>query len=257
MRVLSETQSRELEFYEQFSELNAPLEISFDSVCGTEARSENSYWHLADVVKRNFRSEDRKLLDFGCGRGESSLIFSKIGYEVFGFDLSPNNIAIAKRLACKYELTERKHFSVSVAEKLAYPSDYFDAIVGTDILHHVEINQALSECSRVLKKGGVAIFHEPVRVPVFDALRETRFGKWLVPKEVSFERHCTADERKLTVDDLKTIRRLGSNSSTEYFLLFSRLDRFIKKSNRKGASLLEIVDFYLFKLLLFSSALQG
>ena len=110
-------------------------------------------------MRQHFRSADQKLLDFGCGKGEYSVLLSKSGYEVFGFDISPNNIAIARRLAGKYEASERTHFQVGVAERLDYPADYFDVIIGTDILHHVEISQALSECSRVLKKGGIAIFH--------------------------------------------------------------------------------------------------
>ena len=255
--TLSERQKRELEFYEEFSKLNAPSEVCFDSISGRETRPWNSYWHLIEIVKQNFRSEDQKLLDFGCGKGELSLIFSKIGYEVFGFDLSPNNIEIAKQLARKYEMTERIHFSVMTAEKLDYPTDYFDVVVGTDILHHVDISQALSECSRVLKKGGLAMFHEPVRVPVFDTLRETKFGKWLVPSEASLECHITQDERKLTADDLEIIRSFGPDSSAQRFLLFSRLDRFIRNPNNKGPSFLEKVDFRLFKSLPFLRKFGG
>jgi SAM-dependent methyltransferase len=257
MTVLSERQTRELEFYEEFSELNTPLEVCFDPILGEETRPWNSYWHLIEIVKQNFRSEDQKLLDFGCGKGDLSLIFSKIGYDVFGFDLCPKNIAIAKRLAQQYEMTGRTHFDVSVAEKLDYPADYFDVIVGTDILHHVEISQALSECSRVLKDGGLAIFHEPVRVPAFDVLRETRLGKWLVPKEVSLERHLTEDERKLTADDLDAVRSFGVNSSIQRFLLFSRLAGFIRNPNDTRPSFLEKVDFYLFKPLPFLRRFGG
>jgi 2-polyprenyl-3-methyl-5-hydroxy-6-metoxy-1,4-benzoquinol methylase len=257
MAVLSERQTRELEFYEEFSTINAPVEVRFDCISGKETRPWNSYWHLIELVKQNFRSEDQKLLDFGCGKGELSLIFSKIGYEVFGFDLSPNNIVIANRLAHQYQLTERTHFHVSVAEKLDYPTDYFDVVVGTDILHHVEISQALSECSRVLKKGGLAIFHEPVRVPAFDILRETRFGKWLVPKEVSLDRHLTEDERKLTADDLEIVRSFGVNSSTQRFLLLSRLAGLIRDPNDTRPSFLEKVDFYLFKPLPFLRRFGG
>jgi hypothetical protein len=43
-------------------------------------------------------------------------------------------------------------------------------------------------------------------------LRETRFGRWLVPKEVSLENQVTEDERKLTADDLKLIKSIGVNS---------------------------------------------
>ena len=223
-----------------------PQEVFFASIAGEETRPWNSYWRVVEIARQNFTSEDQKLLDFGCGKGELSLVLSKVGYEVFGFDLSPNNIEIAKRLAGEYKMTERTHFQVCVAEKLDYPTDYFDVLVGAEILHHVEINQALSECSRVLKKGGVAIFHEPVRVPILDVIRESRFGRWLVPKEASLERQVTVDERKLTSNDLEVIKRIGVNSSTQHFLLFSRFDRFITIS--KGSSLLEKVDFYLFKV---------
>jgi ubiquinone/menaquinone biosynthesis C-methylase UbiE len=246
VRALSERQTRELEFYEEFSKRNEPPGISFDSISGQDAKPWNSYRRLIDIVRQHFSSEHQRLLDFGCGKGEFSLLLSKIGYEVFGFDISPNNIAIAKRLAGKYEMSERTHFQVGVAEKLDYPADYFDVVIGTDILHHVEISQALAECSRVLKKGGIAIFHEPVRVPVFDTLRETRFGKWLVPKEVSLEHHVTQDERKLSADDLELIRSFGVNASIQQFLFLSRLERFFRSS--KVSSFFEKVDFYLFRV---------
>src|SRR6185503_11137050 len=118
-----------------------------------------------------------------------------------------------------------------------------------------EISEALSECVRVLKEGGMAIFHEPVRVPMFDVLRESRFGRWLVPKEVSLENQVTEDERKLTADDLKLVKSIGVNSSTERFLLFSRLERFINIS--EASSFLEKVDFYLFKLFPFLKPFGG
>lgn len=245
MKDLSERQRRELEFYEEFSKRNPRSGVSFASISGKTRKSWNSYWHVMEIAKQNFTSEDQKLLDFGCGCGESSIIFTRIGYEVFGFDISPNNIETARRLAVKYEMTERAHFQVGVAEELDYPDEFFDAIIGTDILHHVDIPRALSECSRVLKPGGVAIFHEPVRVALFDDLRESRFGRWLVPKEVSIERHVTEDERKLTAQDLEFIKSFGSDSSIQHFLLFSRLDRFIRFS--KTSSFLEKIDFHLLK----------
>ena len=255
MKALSERQRRELEFYEQFSQRNESPVVSFAPIKGKRARPGNSYWHVISLVKANFRSPDQKLLDFGCGKGDSAPIFSRIGYEVFGFDVSPNNIRIAEHLARKYGMEERTHFQVGVAEKLDYPDDFFDVVVGTDILHHVEISQAVSECSRVLKKGGLAIFHEPIRVPVFDALRESRFGNWLVPKEVSLERHVTQDERKLTLEDVEIVRRIGANSSTERFLLFSRLERFFK--SHADPPFLEQVDFHLLKRSAFLRSFAG
>jgi ubiquinone/menaquinone biosynthesis C-methylase UbiE len=256
-KQLTERQQRELEFYEAFSKLNEPSEVSFDPISGKEARPWNSYWRVIEIVKQNFSPECQRLLDFGCGPGENALVFSKIGYEVYGFDLSQSNISIANRLAQKYGLTERTHFSVSSAERLEYADEFFDIVVGFDILHHINLSQGLGECSRVLKRGGLAIFHEPMRAPIFDALRETRFGKWLIPKEASLERHITQDERKLTADDLKIIKEFDPHFSIERFLLFSRLDRFVRKPGSKEPSFLEKLDARLFRVLPFLKSYGG
>ena len=254
---LTERQRRELEFYEEYSELTGQIEVCFDPIAGTETRPWNSYWRVIEIVRENFISESQRLLDFGCGKGGSSVTFAKIGYEVFGFDLAPNNISIAERLAQKYGVSDRIHLSVGVAEKLNYPAEHFDMIVGTDILHHVDISQSLAECSRVLKKGGLAVFHEPVRVPLFDRLRETRMGRWLVPKEASLDRHLTHDERKLARADFDIIRKFDHHFSAEHFLLISRLDRFIRKPTNKKPSLLEKTDSHLFKVLPFLKKFGG
>lgn len=242
---LTDRQRRELEFYEEFSELNPISDVCFDPILGKETRPWNSYWHVIEVAKQYFRSKSQRLLDLGCGKGENSAIFAKLGYDVSAFDLSPNNITAAKRLAEKYGLTANTHFSEGVAEKLDYADDYFDIIVGQDILHHVDIKQALTECFRVLKKDGLAIFHEPIRAAVFDTLRESRLGKWMVPKEASLEQHRTQDERKLSAEDMELLRSFDPRCSAQRFLLFSRLDRFVRDPNAAHASFLERFDYRL------------
>ena len=254
--AMTDRQKREREFYEEYARRNTPTEVNFESIEGNERRPFNSYWRFVEIVQENFKSKEQRLLDFGCGTGFYSILFAKIGYQVFGFDIAPGNIAIANSLAEKYGLQDKTNFSVSIAETLDYADEYFDVVTGINILHHVDIKKSLPECLRVLKPGGIAMFHEPVRAPIFDIVRETKFGTWLVPKKASFERHITEDERKLNSNDLKLLKSFGSECSFERFLLFSRLDRFISGA-RKGASFLEQVDYRLFRWIPFTRSFGG
>lgn len=253
--VFTERQYREQQFYQEYSKRNSSLDVCFDPVTSKERRPWNSYWHVIGLAQQHFTTPGQRLLDFGCGSGEYSVLYAKIGYEVHGFDISPNNVALARARAEKYGLTEQTHFAVSAAETLDFPADYFDVIVGVDILHHVDINRAMSECFRVLKKGGIAIFHEPVRAPIFDYLRETRVGLGLVPKTVSVDNHLTEDERKLDRNDLKILKQTDPNMSAQRFLLTSRWRRFMKSAN--GQHRLEKLDQRLFQMLPFMKRFGG
>src|SRR4029079_9116394 len=103
---LTERQRRERDYYEQYSKLTEPTEVSFAPVLGQERRPWNPYWFLCESVAAQFRSPDQKLLAFGCGPGIYSVVFGKVGYEVCGFDISPTNVAIARDLAARYEMAQ-------------------------------------------------------------------------------------------------------------------------------------------------------
>jgi 2-polyprenyl-3-methyl-5-hydroxy-6-metoxy-1,4-benzoquinol methylase len=244
---LTDRQLREREYYEEYSRRNIVADVNFDPVAGKEKRPWNSYWFVYQLAVEEYARGKRTLLDYGCGSGASSVRFAKIGYDVKGFDISPNNISIARTLAAKYEVYEKIELSVQSAEHLDYAAGSFDIIIGTDILHHVEIQPAIKECYRLLKRDGVAIFREHVEVPIFDYLRETRIVTAFVPKEKSFEHHITEDERKLNTDDLKIISDVFPGMSIHRFLLLSRVDRFIRKPYSSTPSLLEKVDDFIFK----------
>jgi SAM-dependent methyltransferase len=245
--ALTERQIRERQYYDEFVRRTPPAVASLESIRGTQRRPWNPYWYVADLIRAEFRSPSQQLLDFGCGPGSYSVQCALFGYEVSGFDISPGNIDAANRLADKHDVGDRTHFSVGAAERLDYPAAFFDVIVGIDILHHVDIPRAIQECVRVLKPGGIAIFKEPIEVPVFDWLRNTKLGLAIRPKDVSFERHVTEDEKKLTNADLQVIKK-AFRVDERRFRVLSRLDGFADARGghlfltKAGASRLEMID---------------
>jgi 2-polyprenyl-3-methyl-5-hydroxy-6-metoxy-1,4-benzoquinol methylase len=241
---LTDRQRRERTFYDEYEGYHKVTEVSFDPVDGLDRRPWNSYWFIYESIRLHFSSREQRLLDFGCGSGLTSTRFARLGYEVFGFDISHRNIDNCEALARKYGLEDRTHYSLQVAEKLDYPDAHFDVVVGLDILHHVEIGPAIEQCRRVLKPGGLAIFREHKEVPVLDRIRNTELVQRLVPKDRSFERHITDDEHKLSDSELQLIKRVFPEHQIWRFDLFSRADQFISRLYGDRASPLQLLDYF-------------
>ncbi len=256
--ALTARQLRERKYYDHFVARNVVDVGSLAAVRGEERRPWNPYWFVTEMVRERFTTSTQRLLDFGCGPGTYSVQFAHLGYRVTGFDVSPRNVETARVLAARYGMSERTRFDVGVAEALDYPSSHFDIVVGIDILHHVEVASAAAECLRVLKPDGIAIFKEPVTVPLFDRLRNSRLGCAIRPKDVSFDLHITEDERKLTPADLRLIGAMWSVEEHRFRLL-SRLDALIGERFQTvaGASRLEIVDGRLMRALPMLRVLGG
>ena len=99
------------------------------------------------------------VLDFGCLNGDAVPTYRSYGaHRIIGIDISEKGIARATE---KYgDIAE---FHVCDAHNLAFlENETVDCVVGTAILHHLAFEQAIREVIRVLKKGGKALFIEPL-----------------------------------------------------------------------------------------------
>lgn len=252
-------QQREKEYYDTYANIVDTDDVSFEPVEGNRRRPWNSYWYVYEMARKYYGLGKRRLLDFGCGPGVTSVRFAKIGYEVHGFDISTKNVEVGNNLARKYGLEGHIELTTQIAEKLDYPSGYFDMIVGFDILHHVNIPLAIAECKRVLTGDGVAIFREPVEAPFLNDLRNTKAVKYLVPNEKNFTPgiHITEDERILNQNDIEIIKKEFKGFHEERFTFTSRLDRFFRKYYGNKPSPLEMIDHAIFKIVPFARKLGG
>ncbi len=226
---LTERQQREREYYEEYCRTHDSVPVNFAAVKGDEHRPWNPYWYSFQVAQDHFNSPDQRLLDFGCGTGQTSICMAEVGYRVSGFDICDSQVKACEQRAAHYGFAERTDFTTQAAENLDYEDKTFDCIMGIDILHHIEIEESIREVHRVLKDDGVAIFKEWVEVPVFDRVRESRLVRAVFSKEMSLDTHITHDERKLSGDDISLIRDYFPAGGTKRFGVSSRIRRIMPK----------------------------
>lgn len=99
-------------------------------------------------------------LDYCCGLGQVSLRLAKAGAEVYGIDISDESVSTSEQRLKDAGFAEKSHFQVMDAENMLFADNMFDVIVCSGVLHHLDLQYAYPELSRVLKPGGKIICME-------------------------------------------------------------------------------------------------
>lgn len=178
-------------------------DMGFNSLIATRM------WEMVGDIK------DKHVIDYGCGSGWTSKKLAQKGAEVWAFDISEEAVKLTREKARSEGLEDRVHAEQMPAEKLAYKSNQFDLVIGTAILHHLDLDIAIREIHRVLKKDGKAYFMEPLRHnPLINIFR------WFTP-------HMrTKDELPLHFNDFKQLSSHFSKFEHEEFYLITLMSFF-------------------------------
>src|SRR5215468_2176076 len=152
-RAEADFANRDYAPYADILEVNPQMFRRYAAPCEPWDWRQQSALLLGDV-----RGKD--LLDYGCGMGEESIYFARLGARVTGIDISEVGIASLRKRAAYHGLP------IVALEMRADPTDLrdesFDRIHGLGILHHIGVDVGLAEAHRLLRPNGVAVFLEPV-----------------------------------------------------------------------------------------------
>jgi ubiquinone/menaquinone biosynthesis C-methylase UbiE len=190
----------------------------FDRTFGSEGRNTVSkFYALVKNSRANYKKfilsncRNKKVLEYGCGKGSSAFSLAKLGAKVVGIDISEVAIKLAKAQAKDVGLADID-FLIMDAEAMQFKDSCFDIACGTGVLHHLQIDKGLKELARVLKPEGKAIFMEPMGYnPAIILFRK------LTP-------HLrTKDEHPLKNKDFKLFKEYFHLTDYRFFHLFSLL----------------------------------
>ncbi len=116
--------------------------------------------------------EGKRLLDYGAGDGWNTICFAKAKANVHAIDISEKGIELIKKKAQANGVEQYVTAEVQNCYKTHFQTNTFDIIYGGGVLHHLDIEAAGQEISRILHPRGVAVFFEPIReTKIMDSIK--------------------------------------------------------------------------------------
>jgi SAM-dependent methyltransferase len=180
--------AREIEHHQQIAD-RAELIWNWDSPSGRRRADRRA----ALFVERAALAPGRRALELGCGTGLFTERVARSGASIDGIDLSQHLLASAR---ARTAALPNVRLTCGNAEETPFPDGSFDAVYGSSILHHLDLERALREVSRLLRPGGVAVFTEPnivnPQVAVMFHLGVTKKYFGVSPDERAFSRFRAA-----------------------------------------------------------------
>ncbi len=125
-------------------------------------------------------------LEIGCGTGVFTAMFARSGARIVAVDISPDLLEKAR----KRDLPPWQIAFVEKSFEDCAVDGPFDAVIGSSILHHLDLLPSCSKIYCLLKPGGVMSFAEPnyLNPQIFLERKFRRFFPYISQDETAFVR---------------------------------------------------------------------
>lgn len=164
----------------------ANLETEIEWGWGTPAGQERLRRRANLISKTAALTKDLRVLEIGCGTGVFTEIFAATGCTLTAVDLSPHLLAMAKQ---RIGNTHNVRFLLIPFEECREVGP-FDSIIGSSVLHHMDLTKALNNIFALLQPDGKCVFAEPnhLNPQVFCERKFRRFFPYVSQDETAFYR---------------------------------------------------------------------
>lgn len=148
---------RESDFHDQWAIETRIEDVEVEAAFTAPTALENRH-----IIESLGELKNCTLLDIGCGLGESSVMFAKLGAAVTASDLSLGMLRFTSELARQHGVSLET--CLGAGESLPLPAASFDIIYTANTIHHLTDKAAFfKEVQRLLKAGGVFCSWDPVK----------------------------------------------------------------------------------------------
>jgi 2-polyprenyl-3-methyl-5-hydroxy-6-metoxy-1,4-benzoquinol methylase len=122
---------------------------------GTPAGQIRAKRRAALILQGAFVGPSSKVLEIGCGTGLFTEMFARSDAQIISVDLSPELLSIARKRGLPgVQFLERSFEDCEV-------DGPFDAVIGSSVLHHLDLERTWPKIFSLLKPGGRMSFAEP------------------------------------------------------------------------------------------------
>ena len=164
MDVIEPTSPAELCQYEgRRMTIDSSKRISFENVADLydQARSEYPHELIEDIVSLSGLSPGGRVLEIGCGPGNATIAFARLGYSILGIELGARLAALAAEKCRAYPGVNILNLAF---EDWELDEKAFDLALAADAFHWIPPEVGYPKAARALKDSGSAAFFW--RVPV-------------------------------------------------------------------------------------------
>jgi len=103
----------------------------------------------------HYNFKKKKILDIGCGDGRHIDFFEKLKFNVFGVEISNQQVVILK------ERFPNSTFREGKSVDLPFENNFFDYLVAINSIYYLEDNTTIEDniyqCASKIKKGGIML----------------------------------------------------------------------------------------------------
>jgi ubiquinone/menaquinone biosynthesis C-methylase UbiE len=180
---------------------------------------------------------DDRVLDIGCGDAKHSVeLVRRFGCHVIAADVIPRHLQKARERVADEGVADRVTVVEAAIESLPLEAGSMDYVWCRDMLNHVRLPQALSECFRVLRPGGWMLVYQTFATDLCEPAEARRLWKAtaIVPENMSrsyFEQMAAEAGFEITaVDEIdsqwrESLLEAGDRHTVDLLLRAARLRR--------------------------------